>query len=163
MNPPVTLPALHNELVLLVVLGADWAGSQAAAGSALRVIILPLTPQPWGRGPTMRTGDTPFALPASFGDGLQGGVQAVGVVADVTIITQEQPSWVCGFPTSFTHCALQAAPAFTENHLGDLNTDTVGMVTLATLGTSKQPSLWTSSKTSAHHTHILFHSESVAA
>lgn len=32
---------------------------------------------------------SPFALPAVFGHILQRGIQAVGVIADVTVVTQE--------------------------------------------------------------------------
>lgn len=70
----------------------------------------PLTPAP----------NTPFALPASLGHSLQGRVQAVGVVADVAVITQEESPWICGFPTGFTHCALQAPPTFAEYHFSNL-------------------------------------------
>lgn len=63
---------------------------------------------------------SPFALPAVFGNVLQRRVQAVGVVADVTVVTKQEAAWICGLPTGLTHRALQAAPAFTQHHLVDL-------------------------------------------
>lgn len=62
----------------------------------------------------------PSALPASLGDGLQGRVQAVGMVADVTVVTEQEPPGVSGFPAGLTHGALQAPPAFAKNHFRDL-------------------------------------------
>ena len=65
----------------------------------------------------------PFALPAPFGHGLQGRVQAVGMVADVAVVTQQQSPWVGGLPTGLAHRALQTPPAFAENHFSDLEGD----------------------------------------
>lgn len=63
---------------------------------------------------------TPLALPAALGHRLQGRVQAVGVVADVTVVTQKQAAWVAGLATCLAHRALQTPPAFTQHHPGDL-------------------------------------------
>lgn len=109
----------------------------------------------------MSAPNTPFALPASLWHSLQGWVQAVGVVADVAVVAQEESPRICGFPTGFTHCALQAPPTFAEYHFSNLNTDTVWMVTLPTLGTGQQPALSTLAKTPTNHTHILMESELV--
>lgn len=65
----------------------------------------------------------PFALPAALGDGVQGRVQAVGVIADVAVVTQQQPGRVRSLPTHLAHDALQAAPALPEHRLGDLQQD----------------------------------------
>ena len=62
----------------------------------------------------------PFALPASFGNCLQWRVQAVGVVTYVTIVTQQESSWVCRLPTGLTHSALQTPPTLAQNHFSDL-------------------------------------------
>lgn len=62
----------------------------------------------------------PLALPAAFGYILQWWVQTVCVVANVTIITEQQAPGVTGLPTCLTHCALQTAPAFTQHHFCDL-------------------------------------------
>lgn len=62
----------------------------------------------------------PFALPASFGHGLQRRVEAVGVVAYVTVITQQESSGVSGLPTGLAHSALEAPPTFAKNHFSDL-------------------------------------------
>ena len=62
----------------------------------------------------------PFALPASFGNCLQWRVQAVGVIADVAIVTQQESSGVSRLPTGLTHGALKTPPTFAENHLSDL-------------------------------------------
>lgn len=63
----------------------------------------------------------PFALPAVFGHILQWGIQAVSVVADVTVVTQQQAARIRGLAAGLAHCALQATPAFTEHHLSDLS------------------------------------------
>lgn len=81
--------------------------------------------------------NTPFALPAPLGHGLQRRGEAVGVVAYVTVITEQESSGVTRLPTGLTHGALQAPPTFAKNDFSDLNTDTVWMVTLATLRTGK--------------------------
>ena len=62
----------------------------------------------------------PFTLPAALRDRVQGRVQAVGVVADVAVVAQQQARGVRGLPTHLAHDALQAAPALTEHHLCDL-------------------------------------------
>lgn len=56
---PVALPALQNEVLLSVAAMADGAGRQAGTGSALRVIVLPLTPQARTRGSTVSAPNTP--------------------------------------------------------------------------------------------------------
>lgn len=137
MHPSITLSALQNEVFLPVVSVADGAGRQACTGGTLRVVVLPLTPQTCRRGSTVSAPNTPFALPASFGNRLQGRVQAVGVVTDVTVIAQQESPRVCGLPAGLTHSALEAPPTFAENHFSDLNTDTVWMVTLPTLRTGQ--------------------------
>lgn len=43
------------------------------------------------------------------------------MVADVTVVTQQQTARICGLATGLAHCALQATPAFTEHHLSDLS------------------------------------------
>lgn len=73
---------------------------------------------------------SPFALPAVFGNILQWRVQAVGVIADVTVVTKQEPTWICGLPTGLTHRALQAAPAFTQHHLVDLRGQPLGVYLL---------------------------------
>lgn len=67
--------------------------------------------------------NSPFALPAVFGHILQWWIQAVSVVADVTVVTQQQAARICGLAAGLAHCALQATPAFTEHHLSDLSTE----------------------------------------
>lgn len=120
MHPSVTLPALQNEVVLSVVAMADGAARQAGTGGTLRVIVLPLTSQARTRGSTVSAPNTPFALPASFGNRLQRRVQAVGVITYVTVVTQQQSPRVSCLPTGFTHSTLQAPPAFAKNHFSDL-------------------------------------------
>lgn len=161
MHPSITLSALQDEVLLPVVPTADGAGGQARAGGALRVVVLPLASQTRRRGSTVSAPHTPFALPASFGNCLQWRVQAVGVIADVAIVTQQESSGVSRLPTGLTHGALQTPPTFAENHLSDLNTDAVWMVTLTTLRTGQQSSLRSLAKTATNHTHILMQSELV--
>lgn len=67
-------------------------------------------------------GVLPFALPAAARDVLQGRVEAVSVVADVTLITQKEASRVTRLATRLTHRTLQTPPAFTQHHFRDLHT-----------------------------------------
>lgn len=69
----------------------------------------------------MITHHSPFALPAVLGHVLQRRVQAVGVIADVTVITQKQTARIGGLATGLANRALQTTPAFTQYHLGDLS------------------------------------------
>lgn len=63
----------------------------------------------------------PFTLPATFRYSVEGWIQAVRVVADVTVITEQQSGGVRCFPTNFAHNALHTAPALQQHHLGNLN------------------------------------------
>lgn len=62
----------------------------------------------------------PFALPTTLGNIVQGWVQAVGVIADITVITQQQTGGIRSFSAHLTHNTFQTAPALTEHRLGDL-------------------------------------------
>lgn len=42
------------------------------------------------------------------------------MIAYVTVITQQESSWVSCLPTGLTHCALKTSPTFAENHFTDL-------------------------------------------
>ena len=69
--------------------------------------------------------NTPLALPGSFGHGVEGRVQAVGVVADVTVVTQQQSPRVTGLTAGLTNRALQTAPPFGQDHPSHLHTKNV--------------------------------------
>ena len=73
----------------------------------------PFGPNHRGVGLRVCRPSLPFTLPAALGDGVQGRGQAVRVVADITVVAQQQAGRVRGLPTHLTHDALQAAPAFT--------------------------------------------------
>lgn len=62
----------------------------------------------------------PFALPATLGYSVQGWVQAVSVIADIAVITQQQTGGIRSLSTHLTHNAFQTAPALAEHRLGDL-------------------------------------------
>lgn len=42
------------------------------------------------------------------------------MVAYVTVVAQQEPSWVRRLPTGLTHGALKAPPALAQNHFSDL-------------------------------------------
>lgn len=42
------------------------------------------------------------------------------MIADVTVITQQESSRVSRLPTGLTHCALKTSPTFAKNHFTDL-------------------------------------------
>lgn len=69
---------------------------------------------------------SPLALPAALGHCEQWRVQAVGVIADVTVVTQQQARGVRGLAAHLAHNALHAAPALQEHHLGNLREKTEG-------------------------------------
>lgn len=66
----------------------------------------------------------PLALPGSFGHGVEGWVQAVCVVANITVITKQKAPRVTGLSTRLAHCALKTAPPFGQDHPCDLMTVT---------------------------------------
>lgn len=103
----------------------------------------------------MSAPNTPFALPASLWHSLQGWVQAVGVVADVAVVAEQQARGVRGFAAHLAHDALHAAPALQQHHLGDLAVDTVGVVALGALGTGEQVPLGPTPEAATHHAHVL--------
>ena len=81
---------------------------------------------------------SPLALPAVLGHVLQGRVQAVGVVADVTVVTQQEAPRVAGLAARLAHRTLQAAPAFTQHHLGDLGQNDRGQSVASRAGGTEQ-------------------------
>lgn len=163
MHPSVAMPALQDEVVLSVAAHADGAGGQARARRALRVVVLPLAPQARTRGSAVPAPDAPFALPAALGNSLQGRVEAVGVVAYIAVITQQESSRVGGLPAGLAHGALQTPPALAENHFSDLNADAVRVVALTALRTGQQPALRSLAEAAADHAHVLLQGELVAA
>lgn len=62
----------------------------------------------------------PFALPTTLGNIVQGWVQAVGVVTDITVITQQKTRGVRSLSTHLTNNTFQTAPALTKHRLSDL-------------------------------------------
>ena len=42
------------------------------------------------------------------------------MVAYVTVVAQQEPSWIRRLPTGLTHGALKAPPALAQNHFSDL-------------------------------------------
>lgn len=53
---------------------------------------------------------------------MKGRIQAVGVVTDVTVITQQQSTRVTGLATCLAHCTLQTPPPFSQDDSCDLDT-----------------------------------------
>lgn len=64
--------------------------------------------------------DLPLALPGSLGHSVEGRVQAVGVVADVAVVTQQQAARVAGFAAGLAHRALKTAPPLGQDDPRDL-------------------------------------------
>lgn len=143
---PIAVAALDEQVVLHVLLAAEGADDKAGAGRAVRVVVLPLAVEARGSCPALhaahapgeraersapaprpphappRIPRAPFALPSAFGHGLQRRVQAVGVVADVAVVAEQQPGRVGGFAAHLADDALHAAPTLQQHHLGDLRT-----------------------------------------
>ena len=63
----------------------------------------------------------------------QGRVSAVDVVRDVAVIAEDQVGLVVLLAAALAHGSVQASPALLEDHLGHLDIDAVGMITLTTL------------------------------
>ena len=56
--------------------------------------------------------NSPLALPTTLRNRVQWRIQTVSVIADVTVVTEEQTAWIRGLPALLTHCAFEAPPAF---------------------------------------------------
>lgn len=69
--------------------------------------------------------DAPLALPGSLRHSVKGWVQAVGVVADVAVVAQQQAAGVAGLAARLAHCALQTAPPLGEDDPCDLEQSSV--------------------------------------
>lgn len=90
MHPPFTVAALDEQVLFHIWGMTNRAGHQAGTGPAVCITVLPFTVEARGGGPTLHTGHTPLALPATLGYSEQWRVQAVCVVANVTVITEQQ-------------------------------------------------------------------------
>lgn len=112
---------------------------------------------------------------------MQWWVQAVGVITDIAVVTQQKTGGVRSLPTNLANDTFQAAPALTKHRLSDLqrisscisiltkcsskeryigryiyfDLHTERMVTLGTLGTRQQLPFRTLSKAATHDTHVL--------
>ena len=63
---------------------------------------------------------SPFTLPCALRHRGQRRTETVGVVRDVAVIAQKQPTFVTRTATTLAHGAVEAAPAFPQNHLSHL-------------------------------------------
>lgn len=81
---------------------------------------------------------SPLALPGALGYLLQGRVQAVNVVADVTVVTQQQEALIIRTATALTYSAVQTTPTFLQDDSSHLDCDTVWVVALSALDTDDQ-------------------------
>lgn len=66
---------------------------------------------------------SPLALPGPLGHGVEGRVQAVGVVADVAVVAQQQAAGVAGLAARLAHRALQTAPPLGQDDPRDLGAE----------------------------------------
>lgn len=73
-----------------------------------------------GRDLVDRQVDPPLALPGSLWYGVKGRVQAVGVVADVAVVAEQQSARVAGFTAGLAHCALKTAPPLGQDDPSNL-------------------------------------------
>ena len=65
---------------------------------------------------------SPLAFPATLWNMPQWGIQTVGVVRDVTAVTQQKSGLITSFATTFTKSAIQATPALCQDDFVDLQT-----------------------------------------
>lgn len=72
----------------------------------------------------------PLALPGPLGHGVEGRVQAVGVVADVAVVAQQQAAGVAGLAARLAHRALQTAPPLGQDDPRDLGQSRQSLHTL---------------------------------
>lgn len=87
VDPPFTLLTLQDKVVLCVLSLTEMTETQTGTRSTQTVVLLPITVETRGGGATLDTPHTPLAFPGSFRYCMKGRVQAVGVVADVTVVT----------------------------------------------------------------------------
>jgi len=104
--------ALNNELVLCVVLGARRTDCQTRARSALRVAVLPFRLYARVRRAAHDADNTPLALPRALRDAVQRRIKTVDVIADVTLVTEDEATLVVRFTAPLAHGAVQTAPSF---------------------------------------------------
>ena len=154
--PPVAVGAHDDHLPVLVPLLTQRTLLEAVTRTTRGVVLVPAAVGPRGVGPAVLTHAAPFTLPRPVWYVVQGRVCAVDVVRDVAVIAQNQIGLVMLLSTSFTHCAVQTSPALLEDDLGDLDIDTMRVVTLATLGTTDQPPLQIIAQRATHYTNVLF-------
>ena len=74
----------------------------------------------WGGG-LRGGGRSPLALPGAAGDAGEGRLKAVDVVADVTLVTQDETPLVMWLATTLTHGAVKTPPSLLKHHLVDLH------------------------------------------
>lgn len=161
MHPSVAVHTLNDQLLVPVVAVTEVARHFAVARSAHGVLALPAASHTRGRAPAVKTSHTPLALPAAFGNVAQRWDQAVRVIGDVTLVAQQQATLIIRATTSLTHSAVQAAPAFLQDHLGDLDRDTKRVIALAALSTNYHPGLLAFSNAAARFAHVLIHEKLV--
>ena len=69
-------------------------------------------------------------------DGVQRGIETVGVKGDVAIVAEEQSVFIVVFAASFAQRAIETSPAFLQDDFGDGTVDAIRMITLAALRAS---------------------------
>lgn len=66
---------------------------------------------------------SPFTFPAALGHSVERWIQAVCVVADVTIIAEQKAGGIRCFATHLAHNAFHTTPTLEQHHLCNLNTE----------------------------------------
>lgn len=66
---------------------------------------------------------SPFTFPAALGHGVERWIQAICVVADVTVIAEQKAGGIRCFATHLAHNAFHTTPTLEQHHLCNLNTE----------------------------------------
>ncbi len=130
---------------------------------AFRIIVLPLHLFPT-RSPrsALHALDAPFTLPVAFRNLIQRRIQAIYMIADVTIVAQQESTLVCGRTAALTYSTIQTPPSALFHDIVHVwNARTVVMKTLSAL-TARQGRIFVlSAKTTATQAKIVFKNERI--
>ena len=120
-SSPITSSTLDDKLILHVFGQADRTALKGIAGSTHCVVLVPTAVQSRIIIPTELTNSTPLALPIPLRDVVQWRIHAVNVKGNVTVIAEEETSFIMSLSTTFANCAVQTSPPFLQKHFRHLH------------------------------------------
>lgn len=156
MEPPLALHALYYEITLAVGLGAGSAVGVRGARPALGVALLPVAVEARLAGTTGLALGAPLALPIALWHVVERRVHAINVVADVTVVTEYEPTFIVALTATLADRAVETTPAFLQYHFGHFYINAVRVIALTALGTGYETSFLVGANCPAHDTDVLW-------